>query len=244
MVDEQALLTLMQYRSKAFNESYFEKKLSTLSALEREQLINDYVREEALYREAIKLDLYQDDYIIKRRMMQKVDFIFQSQIEQNLVFPKDSMTSYFEENKKQYRIPSLYTFSHVFFREKSDALSFLKSENTQSLTANTALKFGERFLYHRLYVEKDVATIKSHFGGEFVNSIQGLMANASQWQGPLVSEHGYHLVLLTQKKEGILPEYETVRLQVTEDYKREYERQLKDDLIQSLVGQYEIIVDL
>ncbi|MGB5266423.1 MAG: hypothetical protein WBN30_07535, partial [Polyangiales bacterium] len=74
-VDQEALLTFIQYRIKAFNPDLAEKKLNALSDEELQRLIDDYVREEVLHREAIALGLDDDDYIIRRRLVQKLEFI-------------------------------------------------------------------------------------------------------------------------------------------------------------------------
>ncbi|MCZ6589404.1 MAG: hypothetical protein O7B24_15825, partial [Alphaproteobacteria bacterium] len=76
-VDRDALLTLIQFRAKTFQPEMAEARLEALSQEQLQSLIDDYVREEALYREAISLGLDANDYIIKRRMIQKIDFITQ-----------------------------------------------------------------------------------------------------------------------------------------------------------------------
>ena len=74
-VDHDTLLTFVQYRIKAFNPTLAEEKLSSLSDDELQRLIDDYVREEVLHREAVALGLGEDDYIIRRRLVQKLEFI-------------------------------------------------------------------------------------------------------------------------------------------------------------------------
>ncbi len=40
---------------------------------ELEQLVDDFVREEVLFREAVRLGLHRDDEIVRRRLAQKLD---------------------------------------------------------------------------------------------------------------------------------------------------------------------------
>src|SRR5689334_21727950 len=42
--------------------------------------INDYIREEVLYRTALKLGLDKDDMIIRRRLRQKMEFTFEDTV--------------------------------------------------------------------------------------------------------------------------------------------------------------------
>lgn len=252
VVDKAALLTLMQYRSKAFQGDFFEQKFEQLSEAERQQLIADYVQEEALYREAQQLNLAKNDYIIKRRMIQKVDFIYQNQIAQTTNFPEDSLRQYFEKHQEQYQQPAFYTFSHIFFKvEKSDfsealskAKEFLPKANEQGIDFNQSLQYGERFLYHRHYVEKDLENIKSQFGENFGEQLADLKVHENKWQGPLESEYGVHLVLLITQRKAETPNFENLRSTIVADYKRLHEQKLKKDLIKDLMGQYRVVLDL
>lgn len=252
VVQKEDLLTLMQYRSKAFQGDYFDQKFEALSEAERQQLIHDYVQEEALYREAQQLNLGANDYIIKRRMIQKVDFMYQNRIEQHSAFSEDSLLHFFNKNKEKYREPTLYTFSHIFFKANKDDLSsalkkatvFLKNKNMTAIDFNGALQFGERFLYHHQYVEKDLGYIAGHFGAAFAKAITALPAHETAWSEPIQSEHGYHLLLLTDKKEEGVPDFLKHKSEVIVDYKRGSEQRLKADLMKEVIGQYQVIIDL
>lgn len=252
VVDREALLTLMQYRSKAFQGDFFEQKFEQLSQAERQQLIADYVQEEALYREAKQLNLAENDYIIKRRMIQKVDFIYQNQIAQTAHFPEDSLRQYFKKHQKQYQRPALYTFSHIFYKVEKDDFSetlskakdFLPQANEQGIDFNQSLQYGERFLYHRHYVEKDLENIKSQFGERFGEQLDDLAVQENKWQGPLESEHGVHLVLLISRKAAETPSFEGLKSTILTDYQRLHEQKLKKDLIEDLIGQYRVVLDL
>ncbi len=252
IVDKQALMTLMQYRSKAFEGDYFEEKFDKLSEAERQQLIDDYVREEALFREAKQLNLGEEDYIIKRRMIQKVDFIYQNRIAKEVEFPEDSLLQFFEENKTRYLLPANYTFSHIFFKAEKDdfqaalnrANTFLKETNTSKIDFNESLKYGERFLYHRHYVEKELDFLEGHFGGTFTERIKVLETDKTKWSAPIKSKHGYHLVLLINKSTAAIPDFKDIKTQLSEDYKRTFEQEIKSELMDAIIDRYKVVLDL
>src|SRR3990172_7772281 len=77
VIDREALLDFMQYRSQAFNRQYFAQQFDTMSQPDRQRLIDDLVREEVLYREALALHLNDNDYVIRRRLVQKLEFLTQ-----------------------------------------------------------------------------------------------------------------------------------------------------------------------
>ena len=59
---------------KLFDSDQAAPRPDSLSVREKSDLINDYVRQEVLYRRAIALGFDTDDDIIRRRLVQKVEF--------------------------------------------------------------------------------------------------------------------------------------------------------------------------
>ena len=57
VVDQATLLDFMQYRAQAFEPEYFAAQLAALPEAELDTLVGDYVREEALYREALAMGM-------------------------------------------------------------------------------------------------------------------------------------------------------------------------------------------
>lgn len=115
VVDEAAILNFMQLRARAFNEEHFRKMLENMSAPERKLLIDDYVREEVLYREAVAMGLEEDDYMIRRRLVQKMEFIAESMAQQVVRLTEAEVKDYFEEHTRDYFVEPHVTFTHVFF---------------------------------------------------------------------------------------------------------------------------------
>ena len=103
-VDHDALLTFVQYRIKAFNPTLAEEKLSSLSDDELQKLIDDYVREEVLHREAVALGLDEDDYVIRRRLVQKLEFITEGFAEAGAKVDQSALRRYFDANKADYYV--------------------------------------------------------------------------------------------------------------------------------------------
>ena len=114
-VDRAALLTFVQYRTKAFEPKLAAARLDAMAGKQLRQLIDAYVREEALHREAQALGLGRDDYVIKRRMIQKIDFLTQGFAEAVVTVSADDLKAWYKVNRERYRQPALITFTHVFF---------------------------------------------------------------------------------------------------------------------------------
>ena len=73
VVDRDRLLTFMQNRARTFGAERFEEILDNLPEDELQALIDDYVREEALYREAKALNLDKNDYTSRQRLIRQLE---------------------------------------------------------------------------------------------------------------------------------------------------------------------------
>jgi len=63
LVDRDTLLTFIQYQSKTFEPNLAAVRLDEMSDAELQVLVDDYVREEALHREALALSLDNEDIL-------------------------------------------------------------------------------------------------------------------------------------------------------------------------------------
>jgi len=114
VVSRDALLTFVQYRANAFQFDLFDQGLDDLTLAERGVLVDEYVREEALYREALAMGLDQGDYVIRQRLIQRLDFLLESGIETEDV-GRAELAEFYTEFNADYWEPPVYTFAHVFF---------------------------------------------------------------------------------------------------------------------------------
>ena len=76
-------------------------------------LVDDHLREEVLYREALALGLERDDSIVRRRMAQKMEFLTQD-ISSAVQPDETQLRAYFAANEQHYAKPAQISFRHVF----------------------------------------------------------------------------------------------------------------------------------
>src|SRR5262245_35997435 len=81
---------------------------------EMQALVDGRVREEILYREALALGLDKDDTIIRRRMAQKMDFLFEDVAALHEPTTEDIHT-WFQNNAERFTRPPRATFRHLYF---------------------------------------------------------------------------------------------------------------------------------
>lgn len=248
LIDRETLLTELQFRTKTFEPELAAKRLASLSPEALDQLVTDYVRSEVLYREANDLGFGNNDYIIKKRMIQKMDFIIQDLSGQSTRATRDDLVTHYNENQQDYLVPGFVTFTHVFIDgERLDpdaamvkAKEMLKILEAEKVSFTQAPGFGDRFPFGLNYVEKPKDLVASHFGQAWANQVFQLKPAEGVWQGPIQSEHGAHLVMLLTNQPDRMPPLAEVEGRVRADTERKLIESQRLLAIDKLVEEYTI----
>jgi len=251
VVDEAALVNFMQYRSQAFEPDYFIAAYEAMSPAERQQLVDTYVREEALAREARAMGLDSADYVIRQRLIQKMLFLADGSAGELGEPSEDELKTWFEAHSADYANPEQASFTHVFIDNevshpgggRAEAERVKARLNARKAGYNDAPRYGDRFPYLQNYVGRSFEFVANQLGPGFAAELAKLKPSAG-WQGPVRSQFGWHLVLLTKRDKAGLPDFATVRAQVLEDYRNERASKARDASIAELLEQYEVRIDL
>ena len=228
-VDRQSLLRYMQHQAKSFDESRFAALLDAASPEQRQRLIDEVLAEEALYREAKAWGLDQNDYTAKRRLIQRLESILQGMESLGEEVTDSELNTYYQTNIAAYHEPATITFTHVFVAKRpgseisseAQAHTLLATLRQKPVAFHEALGYGDRFLYHRNYVNKQADLIASHFGAKLQAAVFALPDSEHTWQGPFASPYGHHLVLVTQHVAGFDPALDSIADRVRQDVRRE-----------------------
>ena len=248
IVDRRALLTFLQYRANAFEPDTFGAVLDTMSDEELQELIDAYIDEEVLFREAQSLGLNSNDYIIRQRMVQKMSFLMSDIADRGAVGSDDELAAWFASNIEAYAIQPWTTFTHVFFdadrRGAAGAIeaaqAALTELNESETGFNDAPGYGDRFPFLRNYVERTYEYVASHFGYDFAEQLSALDESSAEWQGPLESSLGQHVVLITTQTPRAYPDLEAVRADVERDFNAERTRSALGEMTQAVRDRYQI----
>ena len=211
------------------------------SGTELNGLVDNFIKEEIMVREAQKLGLDADDVIIRRRLMQKLTFLTEDIA--LLEPPSDAeLEAHLSANIDRYRIPPTTTFSHIYFSPDSrdnaagDARLALDGMAGDSEWRSV----GDPFMLRRTYAYVSENQIRKEFGTAFAADVVELEANG-EWQGPIVSGFGFHLVRVDKKDPGREVTLTEVRDRVRADFDADRRRAANDAFYASLLGQYEVV---
>ena len=217
------------------------------TAEERDGLIQQYLREMILYREAVAMGLDKDDTVIRRRLAQKLEFLTQ-----DLISPqpptKGELQSYFEAHIDRYQAPDLITLTQVFFDPDKRGNQTLKDAETikAKLIAlmqppQDARSFGDPFMLQSYYPERSEAELAKLFGRGFAQPVFKLAPQ--QWHGPVLSGYGTHLVYVHDRRESEPPRFADVEAQVRQDWENDKREQLNEQFLASLMGRYDVTIE-
>jgi peptidyl-prolyl cis-trans isomerase C len=206
-------------------------------------LVNDHLREEVLYREALAMGLDRDDSIVRRRMAQKMEFLTQDVAA--AAEPDDAaLRKFFEENGARYAKAARVSFHHVFFSKERRGAN-LEKDAAEALAAlaNGASDeaMGDPFLREHEFTDANADEIAAALGREFAEKVT--VTPAGEWRGPLASSYGVHLVRVSKRGESQPATFEAVRDAVARDFSDERRRTANQDFLERLKTQYRITVD-
>jgi hypothetical protein len=210
-------------------------------------LVQQYIRETVLYREALTMGLNKHDQVIRRRLAQKLEFLAKDLVA--LTPPtEEELVAYFETHKDRYQEPALYTFTQVFIDPDKRGDATLDDAETIKATLiargdaiENAGALGDDLMLQNDYPEKDRIEIQKLFGSGFAKSLANL--SAGQWHGPILSGYGTHLVLVSNIHEPPPPLFAELRERVAEDWKTDRGDELNEQFYANLRDSYTILIE-
>jgi peptidyl-prolyl cis-trans isomerase C len=214
---------------------------------ELDGLIQQYIRETVLYREALTMGLNRHDQVIRRRLAQKLEFLAKDLVA--LTPPTDEeLLSYFDAHQDRYQAPALYTFTQVYIDPDkrgdatlSDAEAIKATLIERGDVIDDAGALGDDFMLQVYYPEKDPLEIRKLFGSGFAASLVDLAPG--QWHGPVLSGYGTHVVYVSSIREPPPPVFAELRERVVQDWKTDRGEELNEQFYVNLRDSYTIVIE-
>lgn len=216
------------------------------TAKELTGLIDDEVREELLYHEALALGMDPNDVVI-RRLAQRMQALAEEYMP--VETPTEAeLNAYLHENPGKYAIPALVSFRHIFFSKdrrgdaaRDDARTLLVNLQANDASDIRPQEYGDRFALQYEYRRASQAEIWQQFGEGFARAVMELPPGS--WQGPGESGYGLHLVRVDVRLPLRVPELDEVCARVLDDLVEARMKQNRDAYLQGLRAKYRVVVD-
>jgi hypothetical protein len=188
---------------------------------ELQGLIDEAIREEVFYREALAQGLDRGDVIVRRRMMQKLEFAAQD-IDPIPEPTQVQLQAWLDGHPAGFALPPRYAFRQVYLdpdlhgdafdADASALLATLRAAGTRVDASGD----GDPFLLEHRVNDAPADEVRKRFGKAFADALERMPID--RWQGPVVSGFGAHLILLERRAPGRMPTLAEVR----DDVRREW----------------------
>lgn len=225
------------------SETWTRQSQRPPSDLEMQGMVADYLREELLAREARGLELDRDDIIVRRRLAQKMNFVLEDTA--RLASPtEEELRARYDADLARFSAPSRISFVTVYFstdkrgdRAAADARAAL-GRLLAGGTMTDPQALGDGSLLPVGLQDVNEQAIEGTYGADFARTV--IKLKPGEWQGPIESSFGLHLVLITAHRETETRPFEAVRDSLVEDWRRRAEETAKQAYFKGLLERYDI----
>ena len=202
-------------------------------------LIDNYILEEVLYREATAIGLDQDDTIIRRRLKQKMEFLVD---DFSATEPTDEeLQQFLDADPDRFQTDARISFEQVYFidssMEAADAM-LVALQKDEPVKTDNALASG---LLPGHFEDASEASITSQFGASFKDNLFAL--EPGPWTGPVESPFGLHLIRIDQIVEARVPALAEIRSVVKRDWLADRRNKARQVLFDELRAKYTITIE-
>jgi peptidyl-prolyl cis-trans isomerase C len=177
-------------------------------------LVEQFIRQEILYREGLAMGLDKDDIIVKRRMAQKMEFL-----SEDVTAAHEPSTSelqaWYVSHTQMFALPDRATFRHLYFSidhhgadAKKAAEAALRRIAQMPEDRGAEEANADPFMFQDYYGDRAPYQLAKEFGPAF--AVELFKLKTGQWQGPIESGYGWHLIWIESIAPGKVPAFEEV----------------------------------
>lgn len=205
------------------------------------KLVQDQIRDEVFYREAIALGLDRDDTLIRRRLRQKLETL-QTETAELPNATEADLQSFFSAHTERYEQPPKVGFDQVFLADADEAKAQEALARLQAGADPGSVGAGGPSPQPVHFEPTAQPLVALTFGEPFVEAL--VQAETGLWTGPVESKLGRHFVRVNRRIEPRTPSLDEVRDAVERDWKAEQLRQMRDDMFRELQERYPVTVTI
>ena len=183
-----------------------EVRLEPLSEAERTELVEGFIEEEILVREAIKRG-YTDSSRVRALLAQNMRFLITGDIPEPT---EEELRTFFIAEKSSFGRPPSVSLEHLLYNDPAE----VPDDLVRRLSAGAdASGFGDLDLsYGRKMRFMDTRRLAAAFGGEGARLIEGIDPADNDWHGPIQSPQGYtHFVRVLERHPAMEPQFDAVK---------------------------------
>lgn len=228
---------LLEIDQRDIDARIFMQELSrgeALSPEQRELVAAFYIEEQILVREALAMELDNDERI-HDILAQKMRHVLSGSIIQPSA---EELRSYYEENRSRFETPASLTLDELVFNNRDELDAEIIEALQQGAEPDALLAMSPGSIAPLPNVNSvDLGNI---FDRTFADTL--LASEPGQWQGPFVSNRGQHWLRVTQRNPAGIPELEEIADLVRLEWIADEEESRLQQEVDKLWDEYTIII--
>jgi hypothetical protein len=162
--------------------------------------------------------------------------------------PTDAeLGAYLTAHPDSFRVEQRFTFRQVYLNPEKhgenlarDAAQLLAQLNQAGNKADSST-LGDSILLEHAFAAAPGSEVGKQFGENFAAKLGGLPPG--QWQGPVESGYGVHLVLVSERTEGRLPALAEARDAVRREWDNARRLETNEKFYQELLKRYAVTIE-
>ncbi|MFT5459039.1 MAG: peptidyl-prolyl cis-trans isomerase C [Myxococcota bacterium] len=228
----------------ALGMAWDDKTGRPLSEAEQRAVLDSWIRSEALYREAVRLGLDRGDTIVRRRLVQKMEFLLEGSLRPRAP-DEGELEAWFDEHAGDYTLPARTSFVHQYYSRsrRGDGTDAAASAALEQLVGagpqpGPASGSADPFMGPKAQSGVTERQIEREFGSAFAASV--IDQAPGSWMGPVRSSYGSHLVYVTDRQRERPASLDEQRAEALAAWRAEdLEVQLRDQ-VDGIVTRYSV----
>lgn len=205
----------------------------------KKQFLEELIKRELIYQDAEKKGLNRDkkfnDEVEEFKKMTLVKSVLEKEIEEKAKLDPKEVREFYDKRHDEFRIGSEVRASHILVDSEENAKNILQR-----------IQRGESFSSLAEKVSKDEGSAKN--GGDLGFFGRGRMMpefervafslKTGEVSNPVRTRFGYHIIKVTDRKEGRLGGFEEVKDAIAQRLTREKQKDLFDSYVEKLKKEY------
>jgi peptidyl-prolyl cis-trans isomerase C len=212
-------------------------------AATRAALVDREIEEEMLFRQGLALGLDRKDELVRRRVVQKMQFLL-NDVRPPAEPADGELRAFYSSHADRYATPARVTFSHVYFSsERGDgpararAVQALKQLGPKGRHAEES---GDPFPDLSHFAAYDARQVERLFGKtEMADAL--FSAPSGRWMGPYESAYGWHLIHVDTRQDGARQAFTAVRDKVRTDYLLDAQERANRQAMSQLASEFTVV---
>ncbi len=236
-------VTVTTAMRRAFQQEHLRRHGRPPTADEERAIVDRYVDGEVMLREALALGLDRGDIIVRRRLVQKMEFLNQG-LEARPPPTDADLQALLERHPERYMLASRLSLEHVFVSRQlhpNDAPAVAAELDERLAAGEDPATLGDPFLRGRTFRAETEGELAGVFGPELARTLQTVPLDA--WSGPHASSFGLHLVRVLERSGGRRAIVAEVRRELTQDFEAEQRAEAARAALAALRARYAVRIE-